>query len=189
MFEPKAGLNWFFLILFFLIFCSILTKYQYGYKRLIRVAEPPTGRGMSAVIGNGLVPATVALTGEPIVYAAAVAAATADTAATEIGILSKKSPRLILSWERVGHGTPGAVSFVGLITALLSSLLIGVAAYLLIMPDLKIIIIATVVGFLSCQIDSLMNCLFRRKGMLNKTETNFFATLFGAAAGALALVI
>jgi uncharacterized protein (TIGR00297 family) len=68
------------------------------------------------------------LSSEPAAFAAfagALAAATADTWATEIGGMSGQAPRLILTGERVVAGASGGVTPAGLIASLAGALLIG----------------------------------------------------------------
>ena len=76
------------------------------------------------VLANGglgaLMAALHALTGRPIFmlgFAIAMAAATADTWASEIGVLSTRRPVSILSMRAVPRGTSGGVSPVGLIAS------------------------------------------------------------------------
>jgi uncharacterized protein (TIGR00297 family) len=78
-----------------------------------------------------------ALTGQTAFYVGALgslAAANADTWATEIGLLSKTAPRHVLTLQRVPAGTSGAVSASGLIGTLLGALFIGVVALLEVSP-------------------------------------------------------
>ena len=64
-------------------------------------------------------------------FVGALAAATADTWATEVGVLSKRRPRLITTGAQVHAGTSGAVSLLGSAAALSGALFIGLAAGLL----------------------------------------------------------
>jgi uncharacterized protein (TIGR00297 family) len=64
-----------------------------------------------------------------IAYTGALAAATADTWATEIGVLSPSSPVSITSGRRVEMGTSGGVTFTGYLAALAGALSIGLAAF------------------------------------------------------------
>jgi uncharacterized protein (TIGR00297 family) len=77
-------------------------------------------RDQGQVWANGGIPAALAviygLTGELpwlIGLAGALAAATADTWATELGVLAKSNPRLITNWRQVDPGTSGAISLQG----------------------------------------------------------------------------
>ena len=104
-FNPKAGFNYMVLLLIFLLLGVITTKYKFDYKERIGVAQRHHGRrGMPAVVGNGLVPVLMSLVGQPAIYVATVAAATADTLATEIGVLSKNDPILITTGRRIKKG-------------------------------------------------------------------------------------
>jgi len=61
-------------------------------------------------------------------FAGALAAANADTWATELGVLSRSLPRLITNGRAVERGTSGAVSLAGTGAALSGGLLIGLLA-------------------------------------------------------------
>ena len=60
--------------------------------------------------------------------AAALAAANADTWATELGVLSPVEPRLILSGKKVERGTSGGVSLAGIAAALAGAFSVAVVA-------------------------------------------------------------
>ncbi|MBI3942634.1 MAG: DUF92 domain-containing protein [Chloroflexi bacterium] len=57
---------------------------------------------------------------------------TADTWATEIGVLSRHTPRLITTWSRVPPGTSGGITALGTLAALVGALTIGVLGVALI---------------------------------------------------------
>jgi uncharacterized membrane protein len=107
-------------------------------------------------------------------FLGALATHTADTLATEIGLLNPSPPRLITKpWKAVPAGTSGGVSVMGYLATLLGSLIIGVTAAVLaapfwlsifgiaIMPEIinfapvTIVLVALVGGFVGCTIDSL----------------------------------
>ena len=60
--------------------------------------------------------------------AGALAAANADTWATELGVLSPRPPRLLTNWRVVEQGSSGAISLVGTLAALGGSLGIALIA-------------------------------------------------------------
>jgi uncharacterized protein (TIGR00297 family) len=87
------------------------------------------------VLANGGVATVAALfamgTSSPLVFAGfagAIAAANADTWATEIGALAPRPPRLITTGRRVPAGTSGGVTALGTLAGFAGSALIGVAA-------------------------------------------------------------
>jgi uncharacterized protein (TIGR00297 family) len=61
-------------------------------------------------------------------FVGVMSAATADTWATEMGVLSPASPRLITNWRRVQAGTSGGVTALGSGAALIGAALIWLAA-------------------------------------------------------------
>jgi len=96
---------------------------------------------------------------------AALAAASADTWATELGVLSHKNPVIIFSDRKVERGTSGAISLEGEVAALLGSGFIALASTLLfsagsysnlaVLPGaLPITVILS--GFIGCQVDSIL---------------------------------
>ena len=63
-------------------------------------------------------------------FAGALAAVNADTWATELGVLSKSSPRLITTGKTVEPGTSGGISLTGTLAALGGSVFIAIPAVL-----------------------------------------------------------
>ncbi len=69
-----------------------------------------------------------------VMFAAAFAAANADTWATELGVLNKTWPRKMTTWAPVPPGTSGGISLAGTLAAAGGSLLIAAVAVIL-WPD------------------------------------------------------
>ena len=76
------------------------------------------------VLANGGLAATMAalhaFSGRPIFmfgFAIAIAAANADTWASEIGVLSRRAPVSILTWRPIERGTSGGISALGLVAS------------------------------------------------------------------------
>ncbi|MGH7568683.1 MAG: DUF92 domain-containing protein [Gemmatimonadales bacterium] len=80
------------------------------------------------VVANGGVAALAALVGAWGAAAGALAAATADTWATEIGSFSPRPPRLITRWIPVPRGTSGGITFLGTAGGVAGAVLLGWAA-------------------------------------------------------------
>ncbi len=110
-------------------------------------------------------------------FVGAIATVTADTWATEIGVLSQSQPRLITTWRAVPVGTSGGVTLLGTLTALAGAVFIGLVLFLVVMlaslsgpltaagtpilpswsPDAwKILLIAVASGLLGSLFDSLL---------------------------------
>ncbi len=64
-----------------------------------------------------------------LVYGGMMAAVTADTWATEIGVLSRNLPLNVISWKKADKGESGAVSILGSLAAVTGSLFIALIWY------------------------------------------------------------
>ncbi len=137
-----AGSGWPGLIIIMVFFAvsALSTRLRYEYKRRLGFGQEKGGaRGWRNTFANGGVAAAAALAGlfsGGAIFAAsflgAMATSTADTLATEIGLLSRSRPRLITNLgKKVGAGTSGGVTLIGELMVILGSLLIGLAAVLL----------------------------------------------------------
>ncbi len=181
-----AGVNWLFLLLLFLILSLFATRYMKGYKKNLGIYEGK--RTSKNVISNGLIAFIMAAFGDyymPFVggFIGALATATADTLASEIGILQK--PRLITTMKKVSPGTDGAISLLGTAVGVMGAGIIGLAAYLLgILSDPFLSIrIAVISGTVGCFMDSILGAVLERRNFLNNEHVNLLATITGAIVG------
>lgn len=179
----SAGANWLMLIFLFLILGLLATKYKHGYKKEIGVYEGT--RTLKNVISNGIVAFVMAAFGNYGGFIGSIATATADTLASEVGVV--KQPRLITTLKKVPPGTDGGISLVGTAAGIIGAGIIGVAAYLLgIYPDpfvtLKISLVAGTVG---CFVDSILGAVLERRDYISNEYVNLIATITGAALGIL----
>ena len=119
-------------------------------------------------------------------FIGAIATATADTLASEIGVLDQ-NPRLITTFQKVNPGTNGAVSVLGTAVGIAGAAVIGIAAYFLgIMPNaLSAILVSIISGTVGCFMDSILGALFENQGWITNEHVNLIATIVGAIVGIL----
>jgi uncharacterized protein (TIGR00297 family) len=97
-------------------------------------------------------------------FAGALAAATSDTWATEIGGVFGREPRLILSGKRVEPGVSGGVTSAGLIASVAGALLIAMVSAVGVDSGIvddapgagRLVIAVTVAGFVGSVVDSFI---------------------------------
>jgi uncharacterized protein (TIGR00297 family) len=151
------------LLLLFFVSSSFLSRVGSKRKTIVAAAFDKGGqRDAGQVLANGGLAAAgsigYGLTGHPGwlgLIAGALAAANADTWATEVGVLAKGWPRRLLDGRRVEPGTSGAVSGQGLMASLVGAGLVGVAAGAL-SSSARLGVAATIGGFVGALVDSLL---------------------------------
>lgn len=134
-----GSLGWFGTLIVFFITSSVLSKWKSRKKAAAESGYAKSGRrDYGQVIANGglglLLCIGYALWPHPLWWAAYVgvmAAVTADTWATEIGGLSRKPPRSIVSGRLVAPGTSGGITWLGMGASAAGGLVIGAAAWTL----------------------------------------------------------
>jgi uncharacterized protein (TIGR00297 family) len=137
-----GGLGYAVLLVLFFASSSLLSFFKSGDARKQKAAETfekGGERDAGQVLANGGIAALAALLqglsgGNPALvgmFVGALAAATADTWATELGVLSQSEPRLLTTSSVVPAGTSGAVTWLGSGAATLGAGLIGIVAALL----------------------------------------------------------
>ena len=136
-----GGWIWGLLLVAFFASSSLLSAYRTEDKRSVAQQFAKGGaRDVWQVLANGGVGAGLA-----VVYwlcaaswpwgafVGTMAAVTGDTWATELGVLSRRKPRLITTGKPVEAGTSGGVSLLGSAAILVGSATIGILAALLLM--------------------------------------------------------
>ncbi|MFH1056463.1 MAG: DUF92 domain-containing protein, partial [Candidatus Micrarchaeota archaeon] len=130
-----GGWTWLGLLVLFFLSSAVLTRYkekqkQNAYQEFAKGAT----RDFWQVVANGALPTLIAvayfLDPQPALFAAyagVLATATADTWATELGVLSQNA-RMITTLKKVKSGISGAISFRGLFASLAGGVFIGASA-------------------------------------------------------------
>jgi uncharacterized protein (TIGR00297 family) len=138
-----GGWVWGSLLITFFVLSSALSHYGKATKAGLADKFAKGGRrDLWQVLANGGVGALIALAypfyRDPVMLAAfvgAMATVNADTWATELGVLSKRRPRLLTTWEVVPPGTSGGISALGTLATLGGALAIGLAVVVLLAID------------------------------------------------------
>lgn len=140
-----GGLSGAALLLVFFISSSALSRFKESQKESLALFEKfskGSQRDLGQAIANGGLAAFCivgwAFTHHPAwwaAFAAALAAANADTWATELGVLNPNPPRLLTNGRIVEVGTSGGISLLGTAAALAGSLLIALTALIATLLD------------------------------------------------------
>jgi len=155
-------------LLFFFFSSSLLSKYKQGKKAEYKTIFEKTGaRDKNQVLANGSLAGVLALVyfifpSSSVYYAYLVtlAAATADTWGTEIGILSPSAPLSLKSFKRVSPGSSGGMSFLGTLSSFCGSFFLASSGFIPGVPPFPLkwdtFIIIILAGFSGSLIDSLL---------------------------------
>ncbi len=198
----SAGWEYVLLLLLYLLTSFAVTIYGYQAKKAAGVAEGKKGeRGWRSVLANGIIPTFLALLHvfdipgvEPwqlsVLFVTAIASAAADTAASELGVLTRDPVLITRPSLMVPPGTNGGISVRGQGFALAASaytVLIGTAVFIIAgaaRGDLNdetfgwlvlVLPLAVGMGFISCQIDSLLGATLENRGYLGKDGVNIIS--------------
>ncbi len=139
-----GGWNWGLSLIFFFVSSSLLSHFRERDKARTAVDKFSKGsqRDLGQVAANGGVATLLALgyglTQTPTLretlqagFVGSLATATADTWATEVGVLSPHRPRLITNGRRVAAGTSGGITLPGTGSAALGALMLGTVFWVL----------------------------------------------------------
>lgn len=164
-------------IIVFFFSSSFLSKLGNAQKtELVAYSQKVNQRNVWQILANGSVP--TALLGvwffcqESIfilLFLISVAAATADTWATEIGVLSKSEPRSILNFNKVPTGTSGGISLLGTAAALAGALTVAIwglyvfSVFLKFSFTLKKVWLVTIVALAAQVFDSVLGATLQAK--------------------------
>ena len=218
-----GGWSWGLTLIFFFVSSSLFSHFRAREKAVTAEDKFSKGsqRDLLQVFANGGVATSIAFgyafTSQHNLkdtlqagYAGALATATADTWATELGVLSTQVPRLITTGKQTTPGTSGAITLLGTASSASGSLALGAFFWLLQRKhkeNFALPFIALVSGLLGSLFDSFLgatvqsmyfcpichketerqvhNCgnktqLLRGLPWLNNDAVNFLSTFYGA---------
>jgi len=173
---------WFFLLISGYIMIFTVTLYRDDDKTMIRgsLFKSDIKRSYTNVIGKVAVPTVAAVVGDVAVFISAVSFGVADSFANEIGVLSKRKPRLVTTMKKVTPGTNGAVSPLGTFACGLGSLIVGLIALFLNFSEanfLTNLLLVVTMGVLGSFVDSFMGAILENRGLIKGWEVNFLTSL------------
>ena len=188
--------TWLLTLLAFLVFSHLATKWKFEEKKARNMSESEDGhRGWVNVFANGGIPALIA-TGAFVteewefglwMFGAAVSVAAADTFASEFGCLDD-NVRMITTLKKCEPGINGGYSKTGQLAALIGALIIGLMTFSAwyatnidkpIDDGVSLMIAVIAIGWIGCQIDSLLGAWFENRGYLTKGGVNALAITSG----------
>lgn len=195
---------WLLLLFALLGLGSAATRFRFKEKQRAKVSEKAGGRRSTRnVVANGLAPAILAVfapliatTWGPdvatVAYVSAIAVAAADTFASEFGSLAK-NVYLITTFRKVPAGVDGGVSLPGTIAALAGGIVMSLLGAALLgwfgLGDIRMTVtplslaLPAAMGFLGCQVDSILGATLEGEGLFTKEETNLVSIAVGGALG------
>lgn len=193
-----GSLIWLAVLLIFLICSFAVTKFKYEYKRKRQLQEGVKGeRGLKNVLANGIIPVLIAFyssyaTGSEqfatILFLTAISVAAADTLASEIGTLSDRTYLITNLRERVATGTDGGVSWLGTGAAMGGALFVSVVGWAMVNVfsgalNPYMMLIPFSLGFLGCQVDSVLGATLEQRCYLTKGLVNLISIAIGVIMG------
>lgn len=173
-----AGWGWGALLIAYFVTSTALSRWRRDEKarRTDAIVEKGGQRDAMQVLANGgafavaavgaIALPNVALLGTAA--AGALAAAAADTWATEIGVLAGRAPRSVLSGRRVPAGTSGAVSWPGMLGMVAGAAFVGISAALLGVAPAAPAILGGLVGAI---VDTLLGATIQERRWCGRCES------------------
>lgn len=151
----------------FFVTSSFWSHFRHQQKqKVMEKVEKGAQRDYIQVLANGSIPAGLSLLSlafpSPfwhVLFVVSLAAANADTWASEIGSVAQQSPRLITTWKKVEPGTSGAVTVAGTLASYLGALLIAAVGFLL-WNDVPVVTVS-LFGFFGSLVDTYFGAVWQ----------------------------
>jgi uncharacterized protein (TIGR00297 family) len=169
--------TWSIPILTFFILSSLLSKVGKGRKqRYSDTIEKSGSRDIWQVLANGGLAGVLLLIWYfdqkdvyYVLFAGSLAAVTADTWATELGMLSRSKPRSILTLKPVAPGTSGGISFLGTMGAAFGALVLAGVSLLCsphhssVIMGVRETLLVFVAGLMASLVDSVLGATLQAR--------------------------
>jgi len=167
----------------------ITTRWGYGRKQRLGVAERRRGRTARQILAN-LCPA--ALCAAPVIWVpqfgdvlllaamAALAEAAADTVSSELGQATANSAYMITDFRPSAIGTNGAISVEGTLSGCIAASIVAwVSAYagIVVWQRTPIVALAGIAGMF---LDSVLGATWENSGRMGNDSVNFVSNVFAA---------
>ena len=193
-----AGFAGFVPLLILFLLTVISTRWGYGRKQRLGVAERRRGRRASQVMANLGTAAACAL---PLVWfpelrgvllagsVAALAEAAADTVSSELGQATARGAYMITDFRDVPIGTNGAISVEGTISGCVAASIIAWVSAATGVIDWRWTFVVAFAGIGGMFLDSILGATWENAGKVANDTVNFVSTVFAADATLIAVMI
>ncbi len=181
--------TWLIILLGFLATAHKATKWRFDEKLEKGLSESLDGhRSWGNVVANGGLPGLIAILAFILddhengiwIFSAAVAVAASDTFASEIGCLDERV-RMITTFKQCEPGVNGGFSPNGQLAAAVGSIIIAALTFIA-NQNLELAALVALLGWLGCQVDSVLGALLENRGLMTKGTVNAAAITSGIIA-------
>lgn len=193
-----AGLAGFLPLVTVFLLTMIATRWGYGRKQLLGVAERRRGRKASQVAANLGAATLCAL---PVIWfpqfgavllvgaMAALAEAAADTVSSEVGQATARRAYMITSFREAPIGTNGAVSVAGTFSGSVAACIVAWVAAEFGVVDWYWTMTIALAGIGGMVLDSFLGATWENAGKMDNDSVNFVSTVFAADAALVATMV
>ena len=184
-----AGLAGFLPLVTVFAITVVATRWGYGRKQQLGVAERGPARTASQVLANLGAAALCALpaiwfprfSGMLMIGAmAALAEAAADTASSEIGQASARAAYMITDFREAPIGANGAISVVGTLAGCLAACIVAWVSAFFSVVNWNWTPLIALAGIAGMFLDSVMGATWETSGKMGNDSVNFVSTVFAA---------
>ncbi len=193
-----AGFGGFIPLLTLFLLTILSTRWGYGRKVRLGVAERRRGRTASQVIAN-LGAATICAL--PLIWftdlsdillvgsMAALAEAAADTVSSEVGQATARGAYMITDFRDVPIGTNGAISVEGTISGCVAASIVSWVSAVCGLVDWRWTFVVAFAGIGGMFLDSILGATWENAGKMGNDSVNFVSTVAAADAALIVLMV